>query len=287
MINFLKISNRIKLGDYLHSNGVIDNTASNDIIGVCVISSSFLPDGKARFISMAAMDSKDKERGNYTKDPWVAWQFNKGRHLLKDSVTVLRNKVPIDSDSDGIIDGYSPSGFLPLLNNSNSYLTITNPQDQGTKYYYRTTNRIPSPYAQDGSFNHNFHYRGSSRDEWALTDYRGDLNTRDIVYSINPEEEYCQAPYCCERFSPGYRDHEWYLPAIGELAFIPPRFDYIVSKMQEAITAGSPGIVLSNYIYWSSSESDNKYAWYIGLKFGTVNSALEEIYAHVRAFLAV
>ena len=52
MINFLRISNNIELGNYLHSNGTIDNIPSPDIIGVCVIPSNFFPDRYSRFMTL-------------------------------------------------------------------------------------------------------------------------------------------------------------------------------------------------------------------------------------------
>jgi len=51
MVNFLKISKNIKVGNYLHTDGTIDNNPSKSIVGVCVIPSNFLPDKYARFIS--------------------------------------------------------------------------------------------------------------------------------------------------------------------------------------------------------------------------------------------
>ncbi len=70
MINYLRASDNIKLGDYLHSNGNIDNTLSNDIIGICVIPSKFLPDGLARFMSFPQSKSGwnlDINIGEYKK----------------------------------------------------------------------------------------------------------------------------------------------------------------------------------------------------------------------------
>ena len=285
MINFIRFANNIKLGDYLHQDGTIDNIPSKDIIGVCVIPSNFLPDRKARFISMAAMDPSDIEKGNHKKERFLVWYYDRGN--FECNFLVQRGKVPLDTKSKGIINKYSDWGRLPLLDSSCPYLTIINPQDPGTKYYYKTTNRIPSPYAPDGSFNSNFHYRGSEKDEWALTDYRGDLNTRKIVYSIDPREECCPAFYCCERFSPGYKDREWYLPAIGELAFIPPRFEIIRGRMWEAINAGSPGVAISTSLYWSSSEYNHGSAWYVSLYYGDVGITSKDYSCCIRAFLAI
>ncbi len=52
MINFLRISNDICFGKYLHSNGSINDSPSSDVIGICVIPSNFLPDKLARFMSI-------------------------------------------------------------------------------------------------------------------------------------------------------------------------------------------------------------------------------------------
>ena len=287
MINFLRISNKIRLGNYLHLNGTIDDIASKDIIGVCVIPSNFLPDNKARFISMASMDPKNKEKGNYLEESRMVWYYNREEDSFHQDFMIQKTKLPLDRNFDGVIEGYDAFGYLPTLNSPNSNLTIANPQDPGTEYFNGTPNRIPSPYALDGSFNQILHYRGLENDDWALTDYRGDLNTRKVVYSIDPGEEYCPAFYCCEKFSPGYRDHEWYLPAIGELAFIPPRLKIIRNRMWEAINAGSPGIVLSINRCWSSSERDSMFAWYIYFDIGGVFGNFKNVNYYARAFLAI
>ncbi len=287
MINFLRISNRIELGDYLHSNGVIDNIASSDIIGVCVIPSDFLSDRMARFISMVAMDPRNKEEGNYTEEPGISWYYE-GRGNYRCNFLIQRQRLPLDNNSDGVIDGDAIWGRVPILDGSNPYLTIDNPQDPGTRYFEGTFRKIPSPYALDGTFNPNFHYRGSEEDEWALTDYRGDLNTIDIIHLRKPKEKHCPAFYCCNKFSPGgYRTHGWYLPAIGELAFIPPRLEIIKNKMREAINAGSPGVALSPSCYWSSSEYSGDFAWCVDLNVGGLDYAYKDFSYYVRAFLTV
>lgn len=277
----------IGLGEFLHVTGQIDTNPGKDVIGVCVIPELMLPDGKARFVSMAAMDPNNKENGNYTEEPRMYWFHNSQGSAC--NFLPMRTKVVLDSRCRGSIDGDNTFGYLPSLISSISMITEANPLDLGTKYHMMNMfNKIPSPYAPDGSFNSNFHYRRSENDEWALTDYRGDLNTRDVVYSEDPGEDCCPPFYCCEKFSPGYRDHEWYLPAIGELAFIPPRFDYIVSKMEEAINAGSPGVVLSSDCpYWSSSEISSIDVWYMYMNYGVLTNGAKYNNNYVRAFLAV
>ena len=286
MINFIRISNNIKLGDFLHQDGIIDDIPSDNIIGVCVIPSNFLPDGRARFISMASMDARNKEKGCHEKErsmmTWFAEVNNHDCNFL-----VQRDEVPLDNNSDGVIDRFYAWGRVPLFEGFNTFLTIANPQDPWTKYYQETPYRIPSPYALDGSFNPLFHSKGSAN---ALNDYRGDLNTREVVYSKKPKERCCPAFYCCERFSPGYMNNKWYLPAIGELAFIPPRLKIIRDKILEAINAGSPGVVLSTGFYsgyWSSTERSSGYAWQVKLGYGSVVPQTKNTANFVRAFISL
>ena len=289
MINFLRITGNIKLGDFLHCDGAINNIASSDIIGVCVIPSNFLPDKRARFISMVAMDSQNKEKGNYRFNGGMVWYLN---YSTLDNnykmMTSQKTMIPIDKKLDGTISSAGIVGHVPIMTYDNREDMIINRQDPETIYLRRIADRIPSPYALDGSFNPLFHYRRSdSNNTWALTDYRGDLNTERVISIEKPREDYCPAFYCCHKFSPGYMNNKWYLPAIGELAFIPPRLKLIRYKILEAINAGSPGIALSSGNYWSSTERSNSKAWSVTLHAGYIHFFDKDSNNYIRAFLAI
>ena len=278
-----KYNEPIRLGDYLHVSGRVDAIPGNDVIGVCIIPELMLPDGKARFMSIKAMSHSTTETGSTTNETmkWAHDGTNPGNYLTK------RTKVPIDGTSSGSISSNNTWGRLAMdrTDSGASNQTIANPQDPGTKYYQGTTNRIPSPYAPDGSFNTNFHYTSGTASDWALTDYRGDLNTAYVLFSEDPGADIAQAFYACGGFKPGYRDLEWYLPAIGELAFVAPRVEYINSRITEAINSGSAGVVLPFCNLWSSSEYSSGLAWTLGLYDGGVGSHGKANDGYVRSCL--
>ena len=227
MINFLRISNRIKLGDYLHSDGTIDDKVSSDIIGVCVIPSNFLPDNYARFMS-----------------------------LLKPVFTSLWNEEIV------IRDVYKKS--FPVVISNYEYQFI-------------------SPYSPDGSFNPD--YLRDMEDGNVFQDYMGYENTR-IYKEKYGNLEKSNAFTTCIRMAPSYKNEDWYLPSIGELAFIPPGYKIIDKKVQDAIRANSPGNSLSVLLdYWNSSEYDGSCAWYIGLLDGYIDNCGKNNFNYVRDFL--
>ena len=273
----------IKVGDYLHVTGQIDTKASSDVIGVCAVPELMLPDGKARFVSIKSMDNTDMTNGS-TTNKTMMWDSNASSSWL-----TFRTKVPFDGTSSGTISGSSTWGRIATYrtDSSASSFTIANTQDMGTKYYSDAgTSRIPSPYAPDGSFNSNYLYTDGNDDDWALLDYRGDKNTAYVMFSQGPGEETAPAFYSCGNFCPGYRDKEWYLPAIGELAFLAPRIAFINSKIEEAISAGAAGVVLPFGRFWSSSECSQYDAWLLLLSNGSVDNDDKGSFNYVRAFIA-
>ena len=203
MINFLRIINNIKLGDYLHYDGTINDRASSDVIGVCVIPSNTLPDKYARFMSLS------KAVG-----PWASIMFSLKEYNQKYS-------YPVDGD------------------------------------------RYLSPYDKNGSFNQDF--LGDVFDGNIFQEYMGYENTK-IYKEKNRDLERIDVFTKCFDIAPSYRKNDWYLPSIGELAFIPPRSKIIDDKLQKAIDVGSPGEVneFSGY-FWSSSERDKSMAWSLNL----------------------
>ena len=106
MINFLRIVNNIKAGDYLHLNGTIDDRVSSDIIGLCVIPSNFLPDKYARIMSL-----------RYTESRWDLFGSLRQRQQPDYKVYVpLEN--PTEKSSYGfILTGRSPRVISPCLPN--------------------------------------------------------------------------------------------------------------------------------------------------------------------------
>ncbi len=295
-VNFGYKKGNVALGNFLHIDGTINSVPKDDIIGVCVIASNFLPDGKARFVSLKAIDGTPE--GKFDGEKYIYWGTENNANYTgeyypaySNSSLVVQNdkaydRVPIDTNMDGALDMFDQEyGQLPIGKSSNPGSGwIANTKDSGTYYRGTTvTNKIPSPYGSNGSLNPNYMFKGSvmgSRN--CFQDIYGDRNTEILVKHYQP----CVPALYCRRFSPGYKNNKWYLPSVGELGFIPPRFDFIVSKMEAAINAGSSGVVLSDSDYWSSSEWDSENAWLVDMSGGYVNYYTKDNSYYVRAFLA-
>ena len=295
-VNFGYKKGNVALGNFLHIDGTINSVPKDDIIGVCVIASNFLPDGKARFVSLKSIDGSS--RGNSEEDKDIYWGTENNANYTgeyypaynNNSLVVQNDKaydrVPVDTNMDGVLDMFDQSsGQLPIGKSSNPGSGwIANTKDSGTYYRGNTvTNKIPSPYGSDGKLNPNYMFKGSIMGHRnCFQDIYGERNTETLVKHYQP----CIPALYCRRFSPGYKNNKWYLPAVGELGFIPPRFDFIVAKMQEAINAGSEGVVLSTSSYWSSSEWDSESAWNVAMGNGYVGGSGKDSSYCVQAFLA-
>ena len=79
----------------------------------------------------------------------------------------------------------------------------------------------------------------------------------------------------------------WYLPAEGELCYLPSkRFEINKTILALNKKYSNVGVRLdTSYSYWSSSENDSSYAWYVYMSIGSVSSNRKGSNYHVRAFL--
>lgn len=246
MINFLRITNRIKIGDYLHSNGAINDVASSDIIGLCVIPSEFLPDGYARFLSL-----------EMSYGPWSAsFPFEDEQIRFKEDYY----KALPNADHQKPMD----FGFLidPDLNPSR---------------------KIVSPFLPDESFNPEFlkdidggnifkSYKGYEITKYYREQYN--LEKKKIPYIF--KEGFKRAPT--------YRKEEWYLPSIGELIFVfgnIKTFNHIREKYHSKDSLAP--ILTSDY--WSSSEGHPDTAWFVGMEDGFVGENRKTTFKLISKFL--
>lgn len=174
-------------------------------IGVVVIPNNFLPDGKARVVSVFngaskswGMDGTDSLLTNHTRIP-------KTSNVLDDVITSVN------------------AGFLPTDDDNHELYeqSITDP----LSYYPYDVEKIPSPYkgaelnpdyviSLDGYIN-------------ALSDFRGDQNTRTLTEVSDK--------YAAANEAALYKDSaealKWYMPAMGELGFIMPRLKVINTSL--------------------------------------------------------
>ena len=144
---------------------------------------------------------------------------------------------------------------------------------------------LTDPYLSDNSFNSKFlrDLPGGN----AFQDYKGYENMKLYKEKYGDNETSPNAFTGVIKESPSYRKNDWYLPAIGELVFLPTRINLIKDKINRALIAGSSGVILPLNFFWSSTESDPGEAWEVNLHSFTVDSCGKRIGDYTRAFLAL
>jgi hypothetical protein len=155
---------------------------------------------------------------------------------------------------------------------------------------YSSTPHIPSP----------IDYFSAYSSAGATSDLDGKVNTEKILAVDNAASTAWQtaasitndystatvhpAAQCCWRFNPGSTNQgDWYLPSIGELAFIMPNFN----DLQAAISDVSGVQLDGGNLYWSSTEYLGNRAWRVNSSNGDVRNYVKNDGTYVRAFLAL
>lgn len=159
-------------------------------------------------------------------------------------------------------DGSNDRGFVQYQANSGS-----------TALSYINTPHIAYPYTDLTATEHNVISTGS------LSDYDGVGNTNKL---------YAYAANACKNFyTVGTSAGDWYLPAEGELAYLPS----IMYQVNDTISAlntkyGNVGLQLGmSKAYWSSSECNTNTAWLVNPTSGIVGNGNKSGRYCVRAFL--
>lgn len=259
-----------------------DVDSSKTPIGILVIPSSHMSDGKARIMSLAEMTEDGV--GSLTSHVGLTWG-------VQGTDTSLHNynQIPCIGHKgsgeypDNVIDHVKNWGRI--CSDKDGWNAIENPLDPGTHWYRDTEDcHIPSPYNADGTFNTTYSatsYSGGTINN-ALSDFNGKSNTTTLV-ALGADYK---ASVACSRYSTeGTSVGDWYLPAMGELAYIMPRFTTIQNSLTKL---GNRALALNGISnYWSSTEygSYNAYRLYAG--DGDVYINYKDIGYYVRAFLSV
>ena len=253
-----------ELYDYLYEDGSFGKKdATKTAIGVCVIPGGVLPDGKARFMSLKGMTLTSPNEGG--SNTGMYWGGNGSNTPL---LTHFEGVVTGDTTAEGT----NSYGSVPK---NGSYLNIPH---------------IPSP----------IDYFSAYSSKGAASDLDGKANTEKILAVDNAASTDWQtaesiandvstatvhpAVQCCWRFNPGSTNQgDWYLPSIGELAFIMPNFN----DLQTAISNVSGVQLDDNHYYWSSTEYNGSFAWRLDTGDGQLAAGSKEYNNYVRAFLAL
>lgn len=274
------------VGTYLYNNGTTGTTANSNVVGVCVIPDGLLPDRKARFMSVREITTAST--AGSTSENNIIWSKNISRTVLPKQYTEVPCVGLNEAEGTGVITNQvehsNGNGCMPSDSENYNFTALTNPYDSVTKFTYDDfEHHIPSPFMNNGAFNENYSTlftTGGTAINNALSDFDGFRNTQILIKDAD-----VVAAKHCAIFNPGYREGEWYLPAVGELGFIIPRFKVINSKLS---ALGSSGVQLNGYdSYWSSTEYGGNTAWRVRTFDGYVGSYNKDDSNYVRAFLAL
>lgn len=292
------------LGDYYYSDGTYSSSLNSDKtpIGICVIPPNFVPDGKARVMSLKNMSVGAPEQGS-TTDEYIAWGQNGVNTKLPNLDQVAYGGTGTTALSTVV--GLKNYAYLPSDRDDwKSKLFYSG--DTSTHYVYDDADgHAISPYlTTGGTLEFNTEYIkivSPSSSANCLSDLNGVSNT-DVLCSLhtgqadwetasaitnNSSQGYSPAAVCCRRYAPSENTKgKWYLPAMGELGFIMPRFNFINEKLSKLGT--SVAVQLSSKrTYWSSSEYNSGYARDLDTDYGLVEYMYKGSGYLVRAFLLV
>lgn len=238
-------------------------TSLGTAIGVVVIPEGMLPDGRARIMGLKPVD----KNGNASDSPVdMEW----GIYGTDTSLTNY-TKVPTTDNAGSTSTGSYSYGYLPSDAFTGSQSVV-----DGKAKYSKTSNLIPSPYLGDDK-TMNPEYLKVLEGNNALSDFNGLSNT-EVLVGLGSDFVAANAAW-------KYKDAanstvQWYLPAMGELGFLMPRFNEINSAVE-----GVGGVAVDGgNDFWSSSECSSDYVCSLGAYDGGVYDSIKKFSGYVRVF---
>ena len=254
---------RINLCDIAYWDGSSVKTIAKDkyttslgtAIGVVVIPEGMLPaDGRARIIGLKPVNKKGNASDSHVGMAWCVTSSGKNTSLTDYDL------VPITDNAGSTSTGSNGSGYLPSdkFTGSQSYV-------DGKAKYSKTSNHIPSPYLGDDKTLNPEYSKAISGYNNALSDFNGLSNTEVLV---GLGSNYAAADSAWKYKDAANSNIQWYLPSMGELGFLMPRFNEINSAIESVggvAVGGAHG-------FWSSSESSSDYAYYLLTNHGFVDN---------------
>lgn len=226
-----------------------------------MIPENMLPDGKPRIISLKYVDTSGNTS---TSAIGIAW----GGYATDTSLTKFA-KVPITDNAGSTSSGSNSYGYLP----SDSFTGATSYVDSKAKYK-ETRALIPSPYLGDDKTLNPEYCIAISKNN-ALGDFNGLSNTQTLV-GLGTRYTAANAAY---KYNDGASNLQWYLPAMGELGFLMPRF----KKINNTITALG-GEAVGSSSFWSSSDYSDYRARYLNTSNGFATNKEKDYSYYVRPF---
>ena len=234
-------------------------------VGVVVVPSGFAPDGKIRLIGLKPVDSNGNQSDSYQ---YLCWDTSSN---YVDTSLPNYTMVPTTDNAGSTSTGSNYKGYLPSdkLTGAQSYV------DPEAKYFGNTP-YIPSPYLGDAP---NPEYYKTLDGGNVFSDFNGLSNTQTLV-GLGSNYEAANA---CWKYKDGSSNLQWYLPAMGELGYIMPRFNLI----NASLTAVGGVAVDTYYAFWSSSEYSSYGVYCLDTSGGYVSYILKDDNKYVRPFCSL
>lgn len=238
------------------------NTSLGTPVGVVVVPEGFAPDGKPRIISLKYVDASGNTSTSSNSMKWS--------NVKVDTSLTNYNRVPTTDNAGSTSNGSNSYGYLP----SDNFTGAMSYVDSKAKYN-QTRNLIPSPYLGDDKTLNPEYCEAISGYNNALSDFNGLSNTETLV-GLGADYVAANAAY---KYNDGVSNLQWYLPAMGELGYLMPRF----KEINSVITALG-GVAVASYGFWSSSEYSSYGVYNLYTGNGSVNYYGKDYYNYVRPF---
>ena len=238
------------------------NASLGTPVGVVVVPTGFAPDGKARIVSLLYVDASGNTS---TSSKSMKWSIGS-----VDTSLTNYTKVPTTDNNGSTSTGSNGYGYLP----SDNFTGATSFVDPKAKYS-QTIDLIPSPYL--GEVPNPEYYKELDGNN-VLSDFNGLSNTQTLV-GIGTGYRAANAAY---KYKDGASNLQWYLPGVGELGYLIPRFKEINS-----IITALGGVAVANDAFWSSSEYNSYFAYYLDTRNGDVDYYTKDDDYCVRPFATI
>lgn len=210
-------------------------------VAVVVVPNTHTPDCTVRCIAVKGVSPDGSQANGNFEMEWGPMETDTGLPNL--------TQVP---NYDNTVGGTIYAEENGYLSSNKGFTGSTDCLDSNLKYFDTSGSFIPNPYLPDGSPNSDFRNTSIVTNN-ACADFNGASNTSVLV---GLSTAYTAANACHLYSTSGISAGNWYLPAMGELAYIMPRWN----EIQNALNAVG-GVQLDAYeCYWSSSEFDTVYA---------------------------